>query len=552
MSFTFMVTATDWWRVTPELAVFGAALLVLMADLVVPESRKGWLALVSLLGLAGAYAATISLYVAAHGFSSTADGLEAFNNMVSADYIALFGYLVILSACVLAVLMSPAYLKRQGIRHQGEYYALMLLATSGMMLMAAATNLMTIFLGIELLSLSLYILAGFVGTRFRSQEAGMKYFLLSSFASAFLLYGMALIYGATGSTALTAIGAFLRGPGAGVAHGLTGFAPLLGLGMGLLAVGFVFKVSAIPFHAWTPDVYEGAPTTVTAFMSVGTKVAAFLAIARTFMLALHAMQNEWGATIWAIAVVTMILGNIMAIAQTNVKRLLAYSSITHAGYILVGVVVNTPLALSAILFYLMAYAFMNIGAFGVVLALERRGGIGTDLRDYAGLKRTHPVLAAAMALFMFALAGIPGTVGFMAKYYLFYAAIQGGHLELAIIGLVSSVFGFFYYLGIVFVMYGREPAEATVEPTAGAPLAEAPAEAPIAGAPATPISGTTSVALAARPAVVADTASTASAPATPPVAPIVSFTLLLAAILTIGLGIAPAGIAVLAHSPLLH
>jgi NADH-quinone oxidoreductase subunit N len=571
MTFSFTVTAIDWWRITPELAVFGAALLVLMADLVVPEGRKGWLAILSLLGLAGGYAATISLYTAGNGFSSSANGLEAFNNMISADYIALFGYLVILSASTLAMLMSPAYLKRQGIRHQGEYYALMLLATSGMMLMAAATNLMTIFLGLELLSLALYILSGFVATRFKSQEAGMKYFLLSSFASAFLLYGMALVYGSTGSTALTTIGAFLRGPRAPAAqiHGPFGFAPLLGLGMGLLAVGFAFKVSAIPFHAWTPDVYEGAPTTVTAFMSVGTKAAAFLALARTFMLALHTLQNEWSGTLWAIAVVTMILGNLMVVAQTDVKRLLAYSSIAHAGYMLVGIVVNTQLGLSAVLFYLMAYAFMNVGAFGIVLALEHHGGAGTNLRDYAGLKRTHPLLAATMALFMFALAGVPGTVGFMAKYYIFYAAIQGGHLDLAIIGLVSSVFGFFYYLRVVFVMYGREPAAATeAEPAAdrvpapvGAPPTDMPAEAASASTPArytaislvdspeVPASGTTSVALPEFPAAAPGAASGISG--IQAVAPSVSLALLLAAILAIGLGIAPAGITILAHSPLL-
>jgi len=551
MSFTFMVTGLDWWRITPELAVFGTALLVLLADLLVPAGHKGWLALLSLLGIAGSYAATASLYLADHGFDTSVMGNQAFNNMVSADYIALFGDLVILSACVLAVLMSPAYLKQQGIRQQGEYYALLLLATSGMMLMAAATNFMTIFLGLELLSLSLYILSGFVATRFKSQEAGMKYFLLSSFASAFLLYGMALVYGSTGSTSLTAVGTFIRGPGTAIAqtHALAGFASLLGLGMALLAIGFAFKVSAIPFHAWTPDVYEGAPTTVTAFMSAGTKVAAFLALARTFVVAFHSTQNEWGATIWAIAVVTMILGNILAVVQTDVKRLLAYSSIAHAGYLLVGIVVNTQLGLAAVLFYLMAYTFMNIGAFGVVLALERRGGLGTGLQDYAGLKRTHPVLAVAMALFLFSLAGIPPTVGFSAKYYIFYAAIQGGHLELAIIGLVSSVLGFFYYLRVFFVMYAREPAEAPT-PTATVPAPELPRPS-LASVQVLPTTDGTdgSVAVATRPAT-APTMVPAPA-ATARISPMVSLALLLAAILSLGLGIAPAGIAILAHSPLL-
>ena len=454
MPFTFTPTAADWGRVAPEVVIAGSGLLLLVADLLTPARRKGWLALFALLALAGGFAATMTLFV-------VGDSQQAFFGMVSADWLALFGDLIALSAGTLAVLLSPGYIERQGINQHGEYYALLLFAVSGMMLMGSATNFMTIFLALEILSLALYILSAFIAGRFKSQEAGMKYFLLSSFASGFLLYGMALIYGSTGTTGFGGITTFLTNHAPKLTHGAFGadYGPLLVAGKGLLAVGFAFKVSAIPFHAWTPDVYEGAPTSITAFMSVGTKSAAFIALARTFMVALHPVGSSWSGVIWAIAIVTMIGGNILAATQTNVKRMLAYSSIAHAGYILVGVVLNTGLGLASLLFYLGAYTFMNIGAFGTVLVLERREGQGTELADYTGLSRRQPVLAAVMALFLLALAGFPGTLGFPAKWYIFYAAIHDGHLELAIIGLVASVLGFFYYLRVIWAMYftdGRE------------------------------------------------------------------------------------------------
>ena len=459
MPFTYTPSAADWGRIAPELVIAGSALLLLMADLLWPAGKKSWLAWLALLALAGGFAATITLFV-------VGDSQQAFFGMVSSDWLALVGNLIVLSAATLAVLLSPGYIERQGISQIGEYYALILFAASGMMLMGAATNFMVIFLALEVLSLALYILSAFIYQRFKSQESGMKYFLLSSFASGFLLYGMALIYGATGTTSLTGINTFLSKHAPKLSQGTFGldFGPMLVIGLGLLAVGFAFKVSAVPFHAWTPDVYEGAPTSVTAFMSVGTKSAAFIALARTFMLALHPVGSSWSVILWAIAIVTMIGGNILAATQTNVKRMLAYSSIAHAGYILVGIVVNNGQGLSSVLFYLGAYTFMNIGAFGVVLVLEQREGQGTDLADYAGLARRQPVIAALMAVFMLALAGFPGTVGFPAKWYIFYAAIANGHLELAIIGLVASVLGFFYYLRVIWAMYFTDAPE-----PAGAP-----------------------------------------------------------------------------------
>lgn len=466
MPFTYTPSAADWGRIAPELVIVGGSLLLLIADLLLPAGKKNWLALLTLLALIGGFAATITLFV-------VGDSQPAFFGMVSNDWLALVGNLIVLSAATLAVLLSPGYLERQGITQIGEYYALILFASSGMMLMGAATNFMVIFLALEVLSLALYILSAFIYQRFKSQESGMKYFLLSSFASGFLLYGMALIYGSTGTTGLSGINAFLSKHAPKLSQGTFGadFGPMLVIGLGLLAVGFAFKISAVPFHAWTPDVYEGAPTTVTAFMSVGTKTAAFIALARTFMIALHPVSSSWIGILWAIAIITMIGGNILAATQTNVKRMLAYSSIAHAGYILVGVVVNNGQGLSSMLFYLGAYTFMNIGAFGVVLVLERRDGQGTDLADYAGLARRQPVIAALMAVFMLALAGFPGTVGFPAKWYIFYAAIANNHLELAIIGLAASVLGFFYYLRVIWAMYFTDAPEPAAVPATSSPLA---------------------------------------------------------------------------------
>ncbi len=455
MPFLYTPSAADWGRAAPEIVIAGSGLLLLLADLLLPASRKGWLAVLSLVAVLGGFAATIILFV-------VGDSGQAFAGMVTDDWLALVGDLIILSAGLLAVLLSPGYIERQEITQRGEYYALLLFAVSGMMLLGSATNFMTIFLGVEILSLALYILSAFLAARPKSQEAGMKYFLLSSFASGFLLYGMALIYGSTGTTSLSGIQAFLTAHAPKLTQGVFGndFGPMLVVGLGLLAVGFAFKVSAIPFHAWTPDVYEGAPTSITAFMSAGTKAAAFIALARTFMIALHPVGTSWSGIFWAIAILTMIGGNILAATQTNVKRMLAYSSIAHAGYILVGVALNNGVGLASVLFYLGAYTFMNIGAFGAVLALERREGQGTDLGDYAGLARRQPVLAGAMALFLLALAGFPGTAGFPAKWYVFYGAITSGHLELAIIGLLASVLGFFYYLRVIWAMYFTEAREA--------------------------------------------------------------------------------------------
>jgi len=473
MSFTYTASAADWGRIAPELVLAVVALLVLMVDLLLPQPGKNQkgstnflvLPLLSLLGLVGAIVATILLFI-------FGDHLTAFHSMIGSDQGSLYAYIIILSASALGISLSPFYLKRLHIIHQGEYYALMILATIGMMILAAATSFLTVFLGLEMLSLALYILSGFVLRRSSSQESGMKYFLLSSFASAFLLYGIAMIYGATGNTSFGGISIFLSRRYAiqGIPHPLPSHTLVL-IGMGLLIVGFAFKVSAIPFQAWTPDVYDGAPAPVTAFMSVGTKAAALIAFARVFDVMLPVVRPDWEPIVLAITILTIVGGNIMALVQSNVKRMLAYSSIANAGYLLIGVVAGGAIGLSAILFYLLCYTFMNVGAFGVVSVLERADNTGSNLSQIRGLWYRQPVLAGLLAFFMLALAGFPPMAGFAAKYYIFYAALQSGHHELMIIGVLASVLGMYYYLRVIAATFMEKETVSTTAPAIPTPVA---------------------------------------------------------------------------------
>ncbi|HEU0265266.1 MAG TPA: NADH-quinone oxidoreductase subunit N, partial [Geobacterales bacterium] len=372
-----------------------------------------------------------------------------FNGAVIQDNFSLFFKGIFLLCAALTVLISDYYFKREECNH-GELYPMILFATAGMMLMASGTDLMTIFLGLELLSVSLYILAGFNRKNVKSNEAGLKYFLLGAFSTGFLLYGMALIFGATGSVRLDKIASAALRP---EVHGNTLFL----VGMILMAVGFSFKIAAAPFHMWTPDVYEGAPTPITAFMSAGPKAAGFAAFIRVMLVAMPLLKYDWTSLIAILAVITMTVGNLIALNQDNIKRMLAYSSIAHAGYALVGFTAANQVGVAGILFYLLSYTFMNIGAFAIIILVGKKGDANNNVMDYAGLASRRPVLAAVMAIFLFSLAGIPPFAGFMGKFYLFGGAIQAGYLWLAIIGVLNSAASVYYYLRVMVYMYMKEP-----------------------------------------------------------------------------------------------
>jgi NADH-quinone oxidoreductase subunit N len=362
--------------------------------------------------------------------------LDRFSSLVTA---------LLLVGSLLSCALSIRFLDELHINH-GEYYALVLFATAGMLLMVCAVDMLPVFVGLELMSIPIYVLAGFDRRKLSSNESALKYFLIGSFASAILLYGMALLYGVAGSTSFAAIrAAFDFGNPVAVA------------GLGLVIVGFAFKISSVPFHQWTPDVYEGAPSAVTAFMSVTVKLAAFAALMRVLVLSFEPLGDAVANVLWVLSALTMIVGNAMAVIQDNIKRLLAYSSIAHAGYLLIGFVPGTAEGYAAVVFYLICYLFMNLGAFAVVVALANRGRDCERMESLAGLARTRPGLAALMTLFMISLAGIPGTAGFMAKWQVFAAAVSAGEVPLALIGVVMSVVSVYYYLRIPVLMYMRDP-----------------------------------------------------------------------------------------------
>jgi NADH-quinone oxidoreductase subunit N len=430
----------DLYLIAPEIVITAFAFLVLLIDVFSPKKeKKGYLGIISLIGIIISFLYTLPL------MGSPQSG---FAGMFTSDGYALFFKITFLIIAFLTILISIGYTRREGIEF-GEYYALLLFATLGMMLMAAGTHLIIIFLGLETMSISIYVLAGMMREDRRSVESALKYFLLGAFATGFLLYGMALIYGATGSLYLKDIASYIS------AKNLLR-SPMLLMSLVFLTIGFGFKVASVPFHMWTPDVYEGAPTSITAFMATGVKAAAFSALVRVFFSALPAFRPDWTSIMWVIAVATMTLGNIVAISQTNIKRLLAYSSIAHAGYILVAFVAGNDLGTSGILFYLMAYAFMNIGAFTVVILLGKKGEENTLINDYAGIGFKYPLLAAAMTIFLLSMAGIPPLGGFMAKFYVFSAAVKGKFYWLAILGVLNSAVSVYYYLRVTVLMYFRE------------------------------------------------------------------------------------------------
>lgn len=369
---------------------------------------------------------------------------EAFSGMITYGGVSAFGNSIVLFGSLFCVLISREYLT--AIDHDyGEVYALVLFATAGMLGLASANNLVMIFIGIETMSICLYVLAGLIKERKTGAEAALKYFLLGAFSTGFLLYGMALLYGATGSLYLSEIAD-------GASSNL-----LFISGAALLLVGFFFKISAVPFHMWTPDVYQGTPTTLTAYMATASKSAAFIALVFVLSKMIPAETAEWSEVIEVISIITMILGNIIALVQDNIKRMLAYSSIAHAGYLLVGLAAGTPEGYSAVLFYLLAYTIMNVGAFGVVAYYERQQGLDfTDVNNYAGLGFKRPLMGVMLSFFLFSLAGIPPFVGFIGKYMVFAAAIDAGFIALAIVGVLASAASVYYYLRPMVYMYFRE------------------------------------------------------------------------------------------------
>ena len=423
----------------PVLVIMGTAALVLLLDLLPPRDSKDHVASLSLAGIVGALLLTVWRWGADE---------RAFRDMVVLDPYVSFFYVVICYALALIVLLSMDYLKRAGVE-SGEYYALVLFAGSGMMLMASAADLIVIFLALELMSLSLYVLAGLFKTSLSSSEASMKYFLLGVFASSFLLYGVALVYGATGTTHIDRVAAALAGKTP---------PPLLVIGLGMMLVGFGFKISSVPFHMWAPDVYQGAPTSVTALIATGSKAAAFAALLRVLFSGMRAAQADWSALLWIVAALTMTVGNVVAIAQSNLKRMLAYSSVAHVGYMLVGIVAGGAGGAGAVLFYLLAYTFTTVGTFGVITLCERaRSEEAVEVADYAGLGRRHPLLAFVLTLFLLSLVGIPPLAGFVGKFYLFGAAVRGGYVWLAVIAVLNSAIAAYYYLRVIVHMYMREP-----------------------------------------------------------------------------------------------
>lgn len=434
---------SDLTGVLPEIVLSVAFVILLVLDLFTAPAKRSWLAAFSVVALAAAFACDI------WGWYDVGKPHSVYFGSFAYDRFGLFINAVLILTAVVAVLVSPQYLNRRGL-HYGEYYSLILGATVGMMFLAGAASLMVIFLGLELLSLSLYLLSGFSRTEERSQEAGMKYLLLGSFASALLLYGMALVYGETGHTQLEQIYAAIH-----TSHQVD---PLLVGGIILMFIGFAFKVSAAPFHTWTPDVYQGAPTSVTAFMSVATKVAAFAVLVRVFTYTLPDLYGSWHTVVALVAILSMVWGNVVALSQTSVKRMLAYSGIAQAGYILIGVAVLDPQGGSGtigVLYYLAAYAVTNIGAFAVITIMAGRGEDLDRYENLRGLATRRPYVAAAMGLFLLSLAGFPPTAGFFGKFFVFAAAIKTGNVPLALWGIATSAVSVFYYLRVALLMYQR-------------------------------------------------------------------------------------------------
>ncbi|MGI8575293.1 MAG: NADH-quinone oxidoreductase subunit N [Egibacteraceae bacterium] len=498
---TVQTPQIPWGAISPELVLFGAGILVLLLETAgrdrLPASVVAFLVLAGAGGggiaLAGATQPAIAIgglvilagvaqlalvvlwrhrprvlsaILAALGLVATlgvtgwqwltiSDGgllsvASVLGDMVAVDGVALFTRVIVCVSALLSIPLGWAYLEQRRI-HRGEYYPLLLFAATGMNLLASSADLIMVFISIEILSLSLYILCGFAKRDLSSQEAAFKYFLLGAFSSAVLLYGVALCYGLAGTTNIAAVGSAVAS--------LEAPSTLSVAAMGFLLVGFGFKTALVPFHMWTPDVYQGAPTPVTGFMAAATKAAAFAAFVRVFVVGFWALACSWIPVIWTLAVITMLVGAVLAVVQTDLKRMLGYSAVAHAGYVLIGLVSANRSGISGTLFYLLVYAVMSVGSFGVLALLERRGGKLVALDDLRGLGRSAPVPAALFALFLLSLAGIPGTAGFMAKFAVFRAGLQAGQTVLVVVAVISSMIAAFFYVRVIVAMFMDEAPE---------------------------------------------------------------------------------------------
>jgi NADH-quinone oxidoreductase subunit N len=431
------LSLSDFWFILPELVLAAGLSIVLVLEAATPKERHGWLAYLSV-ALLGATALALTPFV---GLSATVS-----RGLIAVDGFAIFFKVIVLAAAAITILMSKRYLEIEGAR-PGEYYFLVLCATLGMMFMASGIELVTLFIGLETMAISFYILTGFLKPSRRSNEAAVKYFVLGTFSLGILLYGMSLMYGLTGSTRLRDIAEVLATQDVGLG---------LKLAVVLVIAGMAFKIAAVPFHMWAPDVYEGAPTPITAFLSVGSKAASFAMLLRIVLEGLPAVSAEWRELLYMLAVLSMVVGNIAALTQGNVKRMLAYSSIAHAGYVLIGLVAGTPRGVTATLIYLLIYVFMQMGAFAVLAMLRTEDVVGDELKDLSGLYFRNRPAAIAMLIFMLSLGGIPPTAGFMGKFWIFGAAIEAGYVWLAVIGVLMSAVSLYYYLRVVVFMWIKE------------------------------------------------------------------------------------------------
>ncbi len=442
-------TSGDLVRFLPEIVLTAMGTLLMVLDPVLGKRRPAAFGHLSIAALVAGIAGAAAAY--AHG------GM-AFGGMLRVDAFATFFRVLVMAVGILTVLPSYSFLKRQQAE-AGEFHALLLFSIAGQCMMAAANDLIVIFIGLEISSIASYVLAGYLRDDKRSSEAALKYFLLGSFATAFFLYGVAVVYGCTGTINLTTVRALLTTSGGG--EGM-----LLGAAAALMFVGLGFKVSAAPFQMWAPDVYQGAPTPVSAFLSAGPKAAAFAVFLRIFMTAFAPLGRAWELPMWISALASMTIGNFAALRQTNLKRMLAYSSIAHAGYVLVALRARSEAGVAATMFYLAAYAFMNIGAFAVVSHISGRGEKRQSIDDLAGLGQTQPLTAAMLGIFLLSLIGVPLTGGFFGKFYIFKAALESHLVWLTVLGLLNSAVAAYYYLRLLVAMYFRDPADGAgaVEP----------------------------------------------------------------------------------------